>query len=180
MITIRDFMEAVQYRITEGNEYTWHCFGDHAYQLTSWDGRHSDGATVSMVFDTNTQTVYQIEAHDYLRNRSYRWIHPDHRAAYRQEALTWFGGDLSKDVAYDNVKFVDVDDHAVMLSRATAIARHEKYDDRASVEVELDDSEWYELMKLAHQRDVTLNMLVEEILWDQIKKEQSQVDSDSK
>ena len=35
---------------------------------------------------------------------------------------------------------------------------------RATVEVELDDHEWYELMKLAHQRDITLNQLVEQIL----------------
>jgi hypothetical protein len=34
----------------------------------------------------------------------------------------------------------------------------------ATVEVELDDHEWYELMKLAHQRDITLNQLVEQIL----------------
>jgi predicted DNA-binding ribbon-helix-helix protein len=35
---------------------------------------------------------------------------------------------------------------------------------RATVEVELDDHEWYELMKLAHERDITLNQLVEQIL----------------
>ena len=35
---------------------------------------------------------------------------------------------------------------------------------RATVEVELEDHEWYELMKLAHERDITLNQLVEQIL----------------
>lgn len=180
MITIRDFMEAVQYRITEGNDYTWHCFGDKAYSLSSWDGRHDNGATVDIVFDTHTQTVYQMTAHDYSRERSYRWTHPDYRETYRKEALTWFGGDLSKDVAYDDVKFVDLDSAETMIARATAIARHEQYDDRVSVEIVLDNSEWYELMKLAHQRDMTLNMLVEEILWNQIRKEQSQVDNDIK
>jgi hypothetical protein len=35
---------------------------------------------------------------------------------------------------------------------------------RTTVEVELDDHEWYELMKLAHERDITLNQLVEQIL----------------
>jgi hypothetical protein len=40
---------------------------------------------------------------------------------------------------------------------------------RATVEVELDDHEWYELMKLAHQRDITLNQLVEQILRDFIQ-----------
>lgn len=180
MITIRDFMEVTQYRITEGSGYTWHCFGDHAYQLDSWNGEYDDGFSVSIVFDTRSQTVYQMDAHDYARKRSYRWIHPDYRAAYRQEALTWFGGDLSKDVAYDGVKFIDLDNAETMIARATAIARHEEYDDRVSVEIELDDSEWYELMKLAHQRDITLNMLVEEILWNQIQKEQTPVDKDSK
>jgi predicted DNA-binding ribbon-helix-helix protein len=34
------------------------------------------------------------------------------------------------------------------------------------VEVELDDHEWYELMKLAHKHDITLNQLVEQILRD--------------
>lgn len=35
---------------------------------------------------------------------------------------------------------------------------------RVTVEVELDDHEWYELMKMAHERDITLNQLVEQIL----------------
>jgi predicted HicB family RNase H-like nuclease len=37
---------------------------------------------------------------------------------------------------------------------------------RTTVEVELDDHEWYELMKLAHKHDITLNQLVEQILRD--------------
>jgi predicted DNA-binding ribbon-helix-helix protein len=40
----------------------------------------------------------------------------------------------------------------------------EPADGRATVEIELDDHEWYELMKLAHHRDITLNQLVEQIL----------------
>ena len=41
---------------------------------------------------------------------------------------------------------------------------------RATVEVELEDHEWYELMKLAHERDITLNQLVEQILREFIQK----------
>jgi hypothetical protein len=40
---------------------------------------------------------------------------------------------------------------------------------RTTVEVELDDHEWYELMKMAHERDITLNQLVEQILRDFIQ-----------
>lgn len=42
-------------------------------------------------------------------------------------------------------------------------------DGRTTVEVELDDHEWYRLMRLAHERDITLNQLVEQILRDFIR-----------
>lgn len=38
-----------------------------------------------------------------------------------------------------------------------------------NVELDLMDSEWYELMKLAHQYDITLNELCNAILRDHIK-----------
>jgi predicted DNA-binding ribbon-helix-helix protein len=37
-------------------------------------------------------------------------------------------------------------------------------DNRVDVPIELGDEEWYSLMKMAHERDSTLNQLVEEIL----------------
>lgn len=44
-----------------------------------------------------------------------------------------------------------------------------KLDGRSSVEVELDREEWYQFMMLAHERDITLNQLVEKILRDFIR-----------
>ena len=40
---------------------------------------------------------------------------------------------------------------------------------RVSIEVDLTDDEWYTLMKIAHERDITLNQLVENILRDYIE-----------
>lgn len=37
-------------------------------------------------------------------------------------------------------------------------------DNRVDVPIELTDEEWYTLMRMAHDRDITLNQLVEEIL----------------
>jgi hypothetical protein len=54
------------------------------------------------------------------------------------------------------------------------------YDTRVSVPVELDDSELFELMRRAHERDITLNQLVEEILRAVIEKELIKVDSEIK
>ena len=43
-------------------------------------------------------------------------------------------------------------------------------DNRADVPIELTDEQWYGLMKMAHERDITLNQLVEEILTLEIKR----------
>jgi hypothetical protein len=37
-----------------------------------------------------------------------------------------------------------------------------------TVELDLMDSEWYELMKLAHERDITLNQLCNHILRERV------------
>ena len=37
-------------------------------------------------------------------------------------------------------------------------------DNRVDVEIELTDTEWYTLMKMAHDEDITLNQLVERVL----------------
>jgi predicted HicB family RNase H-like nuclease len=177
MITIRDFMEAVDYKITDGSEYLWQSFGGHAFRLDSWDGKHEDGHSVGMVYDTVTQKVYQMEAHDYARRKSYRWTHPDHWSAFREEVKEKSQG---QDLAYDDVAFVDLETEEDMLVKAKAIANDLPYDDRVSLPVDLEDHEWFVLMKMAHDKDMTLNQLVEEILWDLINKTKSQVDIEIK
>jgi predicted DNA-binding ribbon-helix-helix protein len=49
-------------------------------------------------------------------------------------------------------------------------------DNRVDVPIELTDEDWYNLMKIAHERDITLNQLVEQILTleiNRLEKEQS-------
>ena len=49
-------------------------------------------------------------------------------------------------------------------------------DNRVEIELELTDQEWYTLMKMAHEQDITLNQLVERVLTaeiERIEKEQS-------
>jgi hypothetical protein len=47
MITLKEWMEVVDYRITEGSGYSWQCFGANAYCLDSWDG-DQDGHSLSI------------------------------------------------------------------------------------------------------------------------------------
>lgn len=168
MITMQEFMEVVEYRITEGSEYTWTCFGDAAkpYSLSAWNQEH-DGWSFNIVFDTGTQDVYMVEACDYKHNRAYRLINP----AYEQDYRAYAKDELSEyaDQAWDGVNYVDLEEVDDWIQKSLAIKAGEDYDTRVSVPLELGVDELFQLMKLAHERDRTLNQLVEEILWDKIK-----------
>ena len=167
MITIKDWMELVDYRISETAEYCWRCFGDNAQVIDSWMPG-DDGYNISMIFDRRNQTVYQIEACDYRRARAYRWTHPDFRAAHKRELQQHID-----DTAYDDVAWIDLELAEDFMSKASAIVNQQDYDTRVKVPLDLDREEWFELMQRAHERDITLNQLVEEILQAVIDRETS-------
>lgn len=162
MITIKDFMETVNYKITEGADFMWQCFGSNAYNMSYWNGKHgSDGVSVDITFDTVNQTVYEMGAHDYQRDRSYRWTHPDYIEARNKEA-TSRGIDIK--VAYDEVNFVELDVADDMLEKASAIVSGESYDERVSIPLQLPADTLFDLMKLAHEQDITFNQLITDVL----------------
>jgi predicted HTH domain antitoxin len=160
MITLKDYMTVTNYRITEGSDYGWQCYGSHAYQLSSWNGDH-DGWSADVVFDTQTQTVYEMGVCDYSRNRAYRWMNPDFADAYQDEAAS---RDVDHDQAWDDVNYVNLELAEDILEKAQAIVNGREYDTRISVPIELPDETMLELFKAAHQADMTLNEFVTELL----------------
>ena len=160
MITLKHFMEAVDYKITEGSDYGWQCYGNHAYRLDSWNQDH-EGHSVSIVFDTRTHVVYEASAYDYQRNRAYRLINPDFKFGHDDEAA---GRGVDSNQAWDDVAYIDLDVDEDFLEKAHAIVLGEDYDTRVQVPVDFTDEELLTYMKLAHERDLTFNQLVEEAL----------------
>lgn len=160
MITVKEFMEIIDYKITEGSQYMWQCYGADAYRLDSWNGNH-DGHSVSIVFDTRTQEVYEASAYDYRLNRAYRLINPDYKSAHNNEANSR-GVDINQ--AWDEVNYVDLEVDDEFIQKALAIVAEEDYDTRVSVPVDFTDEELLTYMKIAHERDITFNQLVEEAL----------------
>jgi hypothetical protein len=160
MITMKEWMELVGYRITEGSAYGWQCYGPDAYALDSWNGDH-DGHSFSVIFDTKDQTVYEVQAHDYVHNRAYRMVNPDFAKKMKKEAKR---RDVNKDEAWEDVNYVDLDVDDDFIQKCLAIREGEDYDTRVSVPLELEDDQLFDLMKMAHEQDLTLNQLVENIL----------------
>lgn len=142
MLSLKDWMELVQYRITDGSDYY---YGDKPiYILCSWD-RNADGFSTSIVFDPkDTQRVHYVEVCDYKNQRAYR-------RAYEPQ---------KDNIAWGNVDWVDLETDDDFIEKATAIQNGEEYDTRISIPLTLTDEELLVLTKLAHNRDMTLNQYI--------------------
>jgi hypothetical protein len=162
MITIKEWMELTDYRITEGSDYGWGCYGPNAYTLDSWNGVHGKGGySFSITFSTKSQKVYEVSMCDYTNDRAYRMINPKFQKKHEKEA-EMRNVDLNE--AWDDVNYIDLDVLDDFIQKALAIRAGEDYDTRVQVPVDFSDEELLQYMKLAHERDMTFNELVEEAL----------------
>jgi len=160
MLTLKEWTELVDYKITHGCDYSWACFGYNVYSLDSWIGGH-DGYTFTVTFDTKDQTVYQVEAFDYKHNRAYRMINPTHQPQHLAEATA---RNVNDKEAWDDVEFVDLETDDDFIQKCLAIKAGEDYDTRVSMPVDFTDEELLKYMKMAHERDMTFNQFIEEAL----------------
>lgn len=154
MITLQQWMELVDCKITEGSE--WYSNVPNLYSLTSWNERQ-DGYSLTIVFaPKDSQRVYLVEVSDYKNNRAYRLIDPEIKSDAK---------------AYDEVDFVDLESDEDFLEKARAIIAGEEYDTRVSIPVDMPDEELLRCMMAAHKMDITFNQFIELALREVLKKE---------
>lgn len=158
MINLKQFMEAIEYKISDGCEYLWKCFGDSVRVIES---SSLERYYVSVTFDTVTQVVYSVEANDEDLALSYRLINPDYVDVYKGECEQ---RGVRFEIAYDDVVFIDLENDEEMLEKINAIINGREYDKRVSMELSLPDDCILELALEAHRRDITLNDLICDII----------------
>jgi hypothetical protein len=150
--------EALDHRIVGGSEYQWECYGFDVRFLDY----ESDHAHATVVFDTITQTVYEATVNSKDESvRPYRWLNPDTKQEYLDECKD---RNIDPNEAWDDVKWIDLETVEDFLNKASAIFNDEVFDERVQVPLDLERDELFRLMQMAHERDITLNQLVEEIL----------------
>jgi hypothetical protein len=71
---------------------------------------------------------------------------------------------VNENQAWDDVNYVDLDIDDNFIQKALAIVADEDYDTRVDMPLVLPEDQLFELMKMAHERDITLNQLVEDLL----------------
>ena len=167
MISMKEWMELVNYKITEGGEYGWQCYGPNAYTLDSWNGVHGKGGySFSIVFSTKSQKVYEVSVCDYTNDRAYRMINTKFQKKHAKEALDL---DVNLNQAWDDVDYVDLDVVDDFIQKALAIRAGEAYDTGVLVPVDFSDEDLLKYMKLAHERDITFNEFVTQALSEAIR-----------
>ena len=167
MITMKEWMELVDYKITEGSDYGWSCYGPNAYSLDSWNGVHGKGGySFSIVFSTKTQKVYEVSVCDYTNDRAYRMIAKNKQDKHRQEAED---RNVNLNEAWDECDYVDLDVVDDFIQKCLAIRAGEDYDTRVQVPVDFSDEDLLQYMKLAHERDMTFNEFVTQALTEAIQ-----------
>lgn len=165
MITLKQWMETCNYKITEGGDYGWGCYGPNVHTLDSWSGEQ-DGYSFWVCFDTKDETVYEVQVHDYKNERAYRRIHPDFVKKHRKESKR---RGVEKDMAWDNVNYVDLETDEDWIEKGLAIRDGVDYDTRVAVPVDFNDDELLIYMKMAHDRDITFNQFIEQALSEILK-----------
>lgn len=158
MVTLKEFFEAIQYKVTDGYEYQWQCFGPYAQAIGS---DTENGSALNVLFDTRDQTVYEVQAWDMGETRFYRWMNPTYVSAYQAECDK---RGMRHHEASDEKDFIELETASDILEKVTAIAAGLPYDTRVEVPLTMPKDELHQLMLLAHRADMTLNDYVVDIL----------------
>jgi len=167
MITLKQFLEAGQYRVNNGTEYGWKCYGDNAYIIDLQAGISYNSNGASIVFDQLTQEVFEVAAHDYTNNRAYRLINTNFAEAHKTESGR---RSASCNEAWDEVNYIDLETEEDFVEKMTAIMSNQEYNTKISIPIDLEDEVLHNLMLLAHKADLTLNEYVEQILREEFAK----------
>ena len=168
MITMKEWMELVDYRITEGGDFGWQCYGPNAYQLSSWNGLHDKGGwSFNIVFSTKTQKVYEVTVCDYTRNRAYRMIAENKREKHIKESKA---RDVNLNEAWDDVEYVDLEVVDDFIQKCLAIKAGEDYSTDISIPLDLPDDLLMFAFKTAHAENMTFNDWMNKMLKDFVDK----------
>ena len=162
MITMKEWMELVDYKITEGDSYGWTCFGPNSYQLSSWNGIHGKGGySFNIVFSTKSHKVYCVEVCDYTNDRAYRMINPDYVKKHEKEAKN---RDVNMNEAWDDVDYIDLEVDDDFIQKCLSIKAGEDYENTVSVPIDLPDDLLLEAAMNAHRQNITLNKYINNAL----------------
>ena len=155
-MNLRDINEALDHAITGGSEYLWNC-----YPFARTLDYETEHGHASVTYNTKTQEVYEASVESKTIERPYRWLNSKFKTALDAESKI---RGFDESIAWDDVQWVDLETEEDFLDKAQGICTGTWFDERIQVPITLSDADFIMLAKLAHERDITLNEMVVEIL----------------
>ncbi len=182
-MNLKQILDAADYRMAGGEPYQWNCYGDYSHYLDIAD---VDGNVVAnAIYDCLTQEIYEAVVSYYgdtdLQSVCYRWTASPEYVRRRQDEAK--SRNVDDTVAWDEIKYTDLETEEDFLEKLTAILNHEDFDRRVQVPLDLSNDELLTLFKQAHERDMTFNDYMAEVLEQALRtikdqeKQQQQQDS---
>ena len=154
MDNLYKFIEAIDYRITGGAPYQWKCYGATARFLDCWV---PNVASVNAIFDSVDQTLYEVRAtFENGDHKGYVWYNPAFKAAFLAEA--------KNRAVVDEGDYASTDCLDDVLAKAKAMLAGEDFDRRVVMTIDMEDDLFVLLARQAHEKDVTFNKHMEDIL----------------
>jgi hypothetical protein len=164
MLHIKDCLELINYNILFCEDFHWKCYGDNIKIINAV----SITGTIIFMYSVDTKEVIEIQAWDDIENYQYRWIHPGYIESYIEESTD---RNVNYKLSVDDNKFIDIEIIDDILEKVSEIYNNKVYDTRVSIPLDFSEEELFQVMKLAHESDVTLNQYIEKILLTVINKE---------
>lgn len=152
---LQEYITATENKISEGCDYQWNCFGMKPFMITTYFENANTEATA--IYDRKTLDVFSVEFLDNDSNTIYRYLDHKYKDAYYAECESR-GIDPKNE--FDLFKIREVIVEADILNKINCSALGDEYDTRIKVPLDLPDPLLFDLMKLAHEKDVTLNELI--------------------
>lgn len=153
-----EYLKAIQFKITDGSEFLWKCYGPNARFLESID----DNFHVSAIYDTVDQTVYEIAiSSTYEGDVRYKWFNPDYLEAYQAEANE---REIQWDQCFDDERWAITESFDDILDKVTKILAGEEYDDRVIMKLDLGQDVIDRINQTAEMLGITPDELVTQIL----------------
>lgn len=153
---IQKIFETVGYRIEQSNPFLYQCFGmdnPRIYDYVNIDEETAGNFTA----DINGR-VYEVIAEIPEIGVCYRWVDPEFRDSAFRESLN---RGLDPSIAWDNIKFTEVFSEDSILVKVNAICNKIHFNNLGLQPTEISDAYFLKVAKMAAERDVTFNKMVE-------------------
>lgn len=171
MLTIEDFLKATKYHVKDSGLYLWNCYPEECMIMECYKDTRSWYA--SIVFGIESLTVYQADMRpDPDTDIMYRITHPDFVEAYKNEEQER----REKGFLFeDETEYVDLEVPEDFIQKLTAVVEGKPFDDRVVISLDISDEDFLFLAKQAHERDITFNEYVAELITNYVEEMDSPV-----